>query len=144
MTVVSPVGCARCKHETMFRCHLKTMALQVCLEHSGLSQWEHKERLCGACRLHFFSAGKDDEQQDEQKPTEGPVVVQTSIPVSSTPFGEVQLQLPVKEEELLPSEETRQMSSKELQGSKPPFGEIQVQIFLRSCTLSRLSRVSRM
>ena len=71
-------------------------------------------------------------------------MVETSIPVSSTPFGEVQLQLPVKYEELPPSNETRQMSSKEVSGSKPPFGEVQVQILLRFCTLGSPSYVSRM
>lgn len=87
----------------------------------------------------FFFVGVDNEEQDEEKPTEGPVVVEASIPVSSTPFGEVQLKLPVKEEELPPSKETRQMSSKELPGSKQLFGEVQVQIFLRICNLDRLS-----
>ena len=87
-------------------------------------------------RLHsFFSAGEDDDEQDELKPTEELVVVEASIPVSSTPFGEVQLKLPVKEEELPPSKETRQVSSKELPGGKQPFGEVQVQIFLRCRTL---------
>lgn len=99
--------------------------------------------MCSLRGFILFSVGEDDEQQDEEKP-EGPVVVQTSIPVSSSPFGEVQLQLPVKEEELPPSKESRQMSSKELPGSKQPFGEIQVQIFLRFWTFDRLSHVSGM
>lgn len=101
-------------------------------------------RTCSLRAFIFFSVGEDDEQQDEEKPAEGPVVVETSIPVSSTPFGEVQLQLPVKYEEPPPSKETRQMSSKELPGSKPPFGEVQVLIILRFCTLGSLSYVSRM
>ena len=91
----------------------------------------------------LFSVAEDDEEEDEEKPTEGPVVVETNIPVSSTPFGEVQLRLPVKYKELPPSKETRQMSSKELPRSKPPFGEVQVQIFLRFCILGSLSYVSR-
>lgn len=90
-------------------------------------------------RFTFFSLGEDDEEQDEVKPTEGPVVVEASIPVSLTPFGEVQLELPVKEEDLPPSEEKREVSDKELPEKKPPFGEVQVHIFLGLGTMYRVS-----
>lgn len=86
-------------------------------------------------RFNSFSLGEDEEEQDEVKPTEGPVMVEASIPVSSTPFGEVQLELPVKEEDLPPSKEKREVSDKELPEKKPPFGEVQVHIFLDLCTM---------
>lgn len=98
-----------------------------------MMQWECKKRLCVAYEASYFSVGED-EGQEEEMPIEGPLVVETRIPVSSTPFGEVQLKLPVKEEEIPPSKETREMSSKEIPGSKPLFGEVQVEIFLRFST----------
>ena len=64
------------------------------------------------------------------KPTEELVVVEANIPVSSTPFGEVQLELPVKQEDLPPAKENREVSDKELPETKPPFGEVKVHIFL--------------
>ena len=100
--------------------------------------------VCSLRGFIFFCVGEDDEEQDEVKPTEGPVVVETSIPVSSPPFGEVQLKLPVKKEEIPLSKEKPQVSSKEFPGSKAPFGEVQVEIFLPFCTLSRQPPVSRM
>lgn len=62
----------------------------------------------------LFIVGEDGgEKEAETKPTEELVVVQTYIPVSSTPFGEVQLKLPVKEDE-----------SKEKAKGKPAFDEV--------------------
>lgn len=69
------------------------------------------------------------------KPTEGPLVVEASIPVSSTPFGEVQLALPVQKEDLPPSsKEKREMSQKQLPKSKTPFDEVQVFLVFHSIT----------
>lgn len=52
-----------------------------------------------------------DETEDKEKGTlvEELVVVKSSIPVSVKPFGEIQLQLPVKEEDL-PSEKKLEVS----------------------------------
>ena len=80
-------------------------------------------------KLNSSSLG-DVEEQDEVKPTEELVVVEANIPVSSTPFGEVQLELPVKQEDLPPAKENREVSDKELPETKPPFGEVKVHIFL--------------
>ena len=49
----------------------------------------------------IFIVGEDGGgEETETKPTEELVVVLTNIPVSSTPFGEIQLKLPVKEDEV--------------------------------------------
>ena len=64
-------------------------------------------------------------EEEELKPAEEQVVVESSIPVSSKPFGEIQLELPIKEEDL-PSEERREVSEKEIPESKPTFDEVQV------------------
>ena len=52
------------------------------------------------------------------------MVVQSDIPVSSTPFGEIQLELPVKED--LPTKEKHMVSEKEVPGGKPAFDKVQV------------------
>lgn len=68
----------------------------------------------------IFIVGEDGGgKEDETKPTEELVVVLTNIPVSSTPFGEIQLKLPVKEDE-----------SKEEPKGKPAFDEVQVLNYL--------------
>ena len=59
------------------------------------------------------------------KPSEELVVVESSIPVSSKPFGEILLELPVKEEDL-PSKEGCEVSEEEVPESKPTFDEVQV------------------
>lgn len=65
------------------------------------------------------------------KPTEGPVTIEASVPVSAAPFGQVEVALPVKEQDLPSSfKEKREVSEKEFPESKPPFGDVQVlQIF---------------
>lgn len=66
------------------------------------------------------------------------MVVESSVPVSSTPFGEVRLDLPVKEEDL-PSKEKREVSEKQVPESKPAFDEVQV--FIETATEKRLRPV---
>ena len=68
----------------------------------------------------IFIVGEDGGGKEaETKPTEELVVVLTNIPVSSTPFGEIQLKLPVKEDE-----------SKEEPKGKPALDEVQVLNYL--------------
>ena len=64
-------------------------------------------------------------EEEQLKPAEEEVVVESSLPVSLTPFGEIQLELPVKEEDL-PPKESREVSEKEIPESKPTFDEVQV------------------
>ena len=91
----------------------------------------------------FILSRLGDKDQDGVKPAEGPVVVEATIPVSSTPFGEVQLELPVKEDVLPSSKEKREVSDKELPETKPSFGEVQVHTSPVLCTICRLARKSR-
>ena len=76
-------------------------------------------RLTYKRHLIFFIGEDGGGKEAETKPTEELVVVLTNIPVSSTPFGEIQLKLPVKEDE-----------SKEEAKGKPAFDEVQVLNYL--------------
>lgn len=64
-------------------------------------------------------------EEEQLKPAEEEVVVESSLPVSLKQFGEIQLELPIKEEDL-PPKESHQVSEKEIPESKPTFDEVQV------------------
>lgn len=59
--------------------------------------------------FRFFFLLDETEDEGKGKLVEELVVVKSSIPVSVKPFGEIQLQLPIKEKDL-PSEEKLEVS----------------------------------
>lgn len=58
--------------------------------------------------------------------------MESSIPVSSKAFGEVELELPIRED--LSSKDRREVSEEEIPESKPAFDEVRVRCSIR-CSL---------